>query len=76
MLTVRVLCVISCQPRSNSVVVLIEVADGAEVLLDNTSDRYRWISTDPEVAKLNEEDRYVVTQLERMKGWQENFTKK
>jgi len=29
-------------------VVLIEVADGSEIQLDDTSYRYRWSSTDPE----------------------------
>ena len=50
-------------------IVLIEVADGSEVTLDDTSNRYRWISIDPATAEATEEDKYIVLALQRMKAW-------
>jgi len=50
-------------------VVLVELTEGSEVLLDDTSERYRWISLDPDLALKNEEDKYVVEALRRLKTW-------
>ena len=50
-------------------VVLVELTEGSEVLLDDTSERYRWISLDPDLALKNEEDKYVVEVLRRLKAW-------
>jgi hypothetical protein len=56
-----------------NIVVLIEVADGAEVFLDSTSDRFRWNSIDPEIAESRGEDKYIVSVLRRMKAWKGTF---
>ena len=50
-------------------VVLVELTEGSEVLLDDTSERYRWISLEPDLAVKNEEDKYVVEVLRRLKAW-------
>ena len=50
-------------------IVLVELEQGAEVLLDYTGDRYRWISLDPDEAQKNDEDKYVVGALQRLKSW-------
>jgi len=51
------------------VVVMCELTEGSEVLLDDTSERYRWISLDPDLALKQEEDKYVVEALRRFKAW-------
>ena len=50
-------------------VVLVELTEGSEVLLDDSSERYRWVSLDPDLALKNEEDKYVVEVLRRLKAW-------
>ncbi|GMI42239.1 hypothetical protein TrCOL_g4128 [Triparma columacea] len=54
-----------------NVVVLIEVADGSEIQLDDTSSRFRWASVDPE--KNEHEDQYIVAVLKRMHAWKRTF---
>ena len=51
-------------------IVLVKLQDNADVLLDRTSERYRWIGLDPEEAKKNDEDKYVVGALLRLKAWE------
>lgn len=50
-------------------IVLVELTEGCEVLLDETSERYRWIDLDPDLAQKNEEDKYIVEALRRLKAW-------
>ena len=59
--------------QTMNAVVLIEVADGAEVHLDKTSDRFRWTVVDPDDASERGEDKYVVAALRRMKAWKQTF---
>ena len=50
-------------------VVVVELTEGEEVLLDDTAERYRWISLNPDIALKNEEDKYIVEVLRRLKAW-------
>eukprot|EP00551_Chaetoceros_affinis_P010695 CAMPEP_0203675732 /NCGR_PEP_ID=MMETSP0090-20130426/21941_1 /ASSEMBLY_ACC=CAM_ASM_001088 /TAXON_ID=426623 /ORGANISM="Chaetoceros affinis, Strain CCMP159" /LENGTH=254 /DNA_ID=CAMNT_0050542041 /DNA_START=61 /DNA_END=825 /DNA_ORIENTATION=- len=50
------------------ILVKIETAH-TEILLDRTSERYRWIGLDPEEAKSNGEDRYVIDALLKYQAW-------
>jgi 8-oxo-dGTP pyrophosphatase MutT (NUDIX family) len=53
-------------------VVLVEALDGFhDVKLDNTSENYRWISLDPELAK--NEDIYVQQALLRLRSWNPSY---
>jgi len=55
-------------------IVLVEVLDDKDdVRLDATSENYRWISLDPQVAKENGEDKYVIGALERLKAWNPSY---
>jgi len=54
-------------------VVLVELKKGSEVVLDTTSERFKWIVADPDMAEADEEDRYVVEALRRMKAYNETF---
>lgn len=57
-------------------VVLVELEkQGAEVVLDETSEKCRWISLDPDAAKANAEDKYVVQTLLRLKAWNPEYSK-
>lgn len=47
-----------------------------DVLLDKTSERYRWIGLDPEEAKKNGEDRYVIEALMRLQSWNSTYGSK
>jgi len=49
--------------------VVVELTEGEEVLLDDTAERYRWISLNPDIALKNEEDKYIVEVLRRLKAW-------
>lgn len=40
-----------------------------EILLDRTSERYRWIGLDPDEAIKNKEDKYVVDALLKFQAW-------
>ncbi|GMH74474.1 hypothetical protein TrLO_g15844 [Triparma laevis f. longispina] len=59
--------------QTMNAVVLVEVADGSEVLLDKTSDRFRWTSTDPDDFSTREEDKYIVNALNHLKAWNNTF---
>eukprot|EP00980_Cylindrotheca_fusiformis_P000312 scaffold73_cov118-Cylindrotheca_fusiformis.AAC.8 len=51
-------------------IVLVELSrKDTNVVLDEQSERWRWIPVDPKVAKQNNEDKYVVEALERLKTW-------
>lgn len=56
-------------------VVLVEITQEAfaEVQLDNTSEQYKWISLDPEIAIQNSEDPYVWKNLQRLKAWNPKY---
>ena len=54
-------------------IVLVKLQDNADVLLDRTSERYRWIGLDPDEAKKNGEDKYVVGALLRLKAWESTY---
>ena len=54
-------------------VVLISLTDGSQVTLDDTSERFRWLPIDSNEDHINEEDKYVFTQLRRMQGWDDVF---
>ena len=60
-------------------VVLVEIinnsskADLAQVQLDNTSERYKWISLNPDQAIQNNEDPYVWKNLQRLQAWNPNY---
>mmetsp|Transcript_15842 Transcript_15842/g.31526 ORF Transcript_15842/g.31526 Transcript_15842/m.31526 type:complete len:257 (-) Transcript_15842:1779-2549(-) len=56
--------------------VLIEVKDDAEILLDDTSQRFRWTSVDPEEEATKGEDQFIVQVLARMKAWSNTFKRK
>lgn len=48
-------------------------SDHTEILLDRTSERYRWIGLDPEEAKTNGEDRYVIDALLKYQAWNSSY---
>lgn len=51
-------------------VVLVEVVDANdEVRLDATSENYRWIPVDADLAEAHREDVYVVQSLRRLQDW-------
>mmetsp|Transcript_1948 Transcript_1948/g.3020 ORF Transcript_1948/g.3020 Transcript_1948/m.3020 type:complete len:233 (-) Transcript_1948:840-1538(-) len=55
-------------------IVLVELEKpGVDVTLDDTSERYRWISLDPDEAAANGEDRYVLEALMRLKAWDPSY---
>ncbi len=54
-------------------IVLVELEEDAEVLLDQTSDLFKWISADPYQAEIDEEDKYVVGALKRYQAWNYMF---
>jgi ADP-ribose pyrophosphatase YjhB (NUDIX family) len=55
-------------------IVLVEIEKpGADVVLDATSERYRWIGLDPEEAKANGEDQYVLEALFRLRAWDPTY---
>lgn len=54
-------------------VVLISLTGGSQVTLDDTSERFRWLPIDSNEDHINEEDKYVFTQLRRMQGWDDIF---
>ena len=53
--------------------VLIEVQDQAEILLDDTSQRFRWTNLDPEEEGTKDEDQFIVQVLGRLKAWKSTF---
>jgi len=55
-------------------IVLVELNEpGADVKLDETSERCRWIGLDPQAAEKNGEDRYVLQALLRLKDWNPSY---
>jgi len=50
-------------------IILVEIQESKDILLDRTSERYRWISLDPALAENNGEDKYVVGALLRLQAW-------
>jgi ADP-ribose pyrophosphatase YjhB (NUDIX family) len=57
-------------------IVLVELLDkNATIKLDDTSENYRWIGLDPDVAEANGEDRYVLQALRRLQAWNPNYNK-
>lgn len=55
-------------------IVLVELEEpGADVKLDETSEKYRWIPLCPDQAAANNEDRYVLQALLRLKAWNPNY---
>uniref|UniRef100_A0A7S1GKX4 Nudix hydrolase domain-containing protein n=1 Tax=Cyclophora tenuis TaxID=216820 RepID=A0A7S1GKX4_CYCTE len=55
-------------------IVLVELEQpGADVVLDNTSEQFRWIPLDPDLAKANGEDRYVLQALYRLRAWNPSY---
>jgi len=60
-------------------IILMEIGedsgDASGILLDKTSERYRWIGLDPEEAISNKEDKYVVGALLRLQAWDSTYGK-
>lgn len=57
-------------------IVLVELQGvGEEIALDETSEDSRWISLDPEIAKANGEDKYVLQGLLRLESWNPGYHK-
>lgn len=55
-------------------VVLVELEEpGADVVLDDTSEKFRWIPLDPVQAQSNNEDKYVLQALLRLKAWNPSY---
>jgi len=55
-------------------IVLVELeTPGADVVLDNTSECWKWIGLDPDVAHANGEDKYVVAALQRLQAWNSTY---
>lgn len=57
-------------------IVLVEVERAAEVMLDKTSERYRWIGLDPDQAIKDGEDKYVVDALLKLQAWNLTYGEK
>ena len=55
------------------VLVKLESKNQTEILLDRTSERYRWIGLDPEEAIRNKEDRYVIDALLKLQVWHSSY---
>jgi ADP-ribose pyrophosphatase YjhB (NUDIX family) len=57
-------------------IVLVELNKaGADVVLDETSERWRWIGLDPAEAAANSEDKYVLQALLRLQAWDPSYNK-
>jgi ADP-ribose pyrophosphatase YjhB (NUDIX family) len=55
-------------------IVLVELEQpGVDVKLDETSERYKWISLDPDEAAANGEDKYVQQALLRLRAWDPTY---
>ena len=55
-------------------IVLVKLeSNNTDILLDRTSERYRWIGLDPEEAKKNKEDRYVIDALLKFQAWSASY---
>jgi colanic acid biosynthesis protein WcaH len=68
---------IECQgTQTVQPIVLVEVERAAEVMLDKTSERYRWIGLDPEQATKDGEDKYVIDALLKLQAWNSTYGEK
>jgi 8-oxo-dGTP pyrophosphatase MutT (NUDIX family) len=57
-----------------NLIVLVELEEaGADVVLDDTSEQWRWIGLDPDEAAKNGEDKYVLQALLRLRAWDPNY---
>ena len=54
-------------------IILVKLQKGAEIKLDDTSERYRWIGLCPEEAVKNGEDKYVVDALLKLDAWNSTY---
>jgi hypothetical protein len=54
-------------------IILVKLQKGAEIKLDDTSERYRWIGLCPEEAVQNGEDKYVVDALLKLDAWNSTY---
>jgi colanic acid biosynthesis protein WcaH len=55
-------------------IVLVELeTHGADVVLDETCEQWRWIGLDPNEAERNGEDKYVVGALKRLQAWNPTY---
>ena len=58
-------------------IVLVELqTPGADVVLDDTCERWRWIGLDPDEASANGDDKYVVGALRRLQAWNATYASK
>ena len=56
-------------------IILVKLQKGAEIILDKTSERYRWIGLCPDEAGVNGEDKYVVDALLKLQAWNSTYGK-
>ena len=56
-------------------IVLVKMKKGAEIKLDATSERYRWIGLSSKEAVANGEDKYVVDALLKLEAWNSTYYK-
>ena len=57
-------------------IVLVELQEaGADVILDETSEQWRWIGLDAAEAIKNGEDKYVIQALLRLQAWNPSYNK-
>jgi hypothetical protein len=56
--------------------VYVKVKSGSEILLDRTSERYRWIPLHSEVARENGEDKYIIDALCKLEAWRSTYEEK
>lgn len=54
-------------------IVLIKQQQFEEIILDETSQRYRWIGLCPEEAARHGEDQYVIDALQKLEAWNITF---
>ena len=57
-------------------IVLVKVQGFSDIVLDKTSERYRWITICPKEAEQNGEDKYVIDALRKLQAWNSTFGKK
>lgn len=55
-------------------IVLVKLENNhTDILLDRTSERYRWIGLDPDEATKNGEDKYVIDALLKFQAWSASY---
>lgn len=57
------------------VLIVLPENDKYDVLLDKTSERFKWISLDVDEAEKNKEDKYVIEGLRRLEAWNGTYGK-